>query len=118
VMLKENHILAEGSIAKAVFKARSHYPTTAIIVEVETLDELAQALETDCTRILIDDFTDADMLTAVELAKGKKPLEVSGSVSIERLQTICKAGVDYVSVGSITKNIRAIDFSMRLDRQH
>lgn len=118
VMLKENHILAEGSIAKAVFKARSHYPTTAIIVEVETLDELTQALETDCTRILIDDFTDADMLTAVELAKGKKPLEVSGSVSLERLETICQAGVDYVSVGSITKNIRAIDFSMRLDRQH
>jgi nicotinate-nucleotide pyrophosphorylase (carboxylating) len=114
VMLKENHILAEGSIAKAVSKARTHYPNTPIIVEVENLDELAQALNTDCNRILIDDFSDADMRSAVQLANGRKPLEVSGSVSIERLQTISDAGVDFVSVGSITKNIRAIDFSMRL----
>jgi nicotinate-nucleotide pyrophosphorylase (carboxylating) len=114
VMLKENHILAEGSIAKAVAKARRHYPSTPIIVEVENLDELAQALETDCTRILIDDFCDADMRTAVAVAYGRKPLEVSGGVSLERLHSIRDAGVDFVSVGSITKNIQAIDFSMRL----
>ena len=114
VMLKENHILAEGSIANAVTKARSFYPTTPIIVEVENLDELAQALETDCTRILIDDFNDADMQTAVVLANGRKPLEVSGGVSLERLKKISATGVDFVSVGAITKNIRAIDFSMRL----
>lgn len=114
VMLKENHILAEGSIANAVSKAHSYYPETPIIVEVENLEELAQALATNCTRILIDDFSDADMFVAVKLANGKIPLEVSGSVSLERLQTICKAGVDYISVGAITKNIHAIDFSMRL----
>lgn len=114
VMLKENHILAEGSIANAVAKARAHYPHTPIIVEVENLNELAQALDTDCTRILIDDFSDSDMYEAVTITNGKKPLEVSGSVSLERLQSISDAGVDYVSVGSITKNIRAIDFSMRL----
>ena len=114
VMLKENHILAEGSIANAVAKARLYYPETPIIVEVENLDELKQALETNCNRILIDDFSDADMLAAVEIADGKKPLEVSGSVSLERLKSICNAGVDFISVGAITKNIRAIDFSMRL----
>lgn len=114
VMLKENHILAEGSIANAVAKARAHYPHTPIIVEVENLNELTQALDTDCTRILIDDFSDSDMRAAVAIANGRKPLEVSGSVSLERLQSISDAGVDYVSVGSITKNIRAIDFSMRL----
>ncbi|MBP6299579.1 MAG: carboxylating nicotinate-nucleotide diphosphorylase [Arenimonas sp.] len=114
VMLKENHILAEGSIANAVAKARLYYPETPIIVEVENLDELKQALETNCNRILIDDFSDTDMLAAVEIADGKKPLEVSGSVSLERLKSICDAGVDFISVGAITKNIRAIDFSMRL----
>ena len=114
VMLKENHIMAEGSIANAVKKARDLYPATPIIVEVENIDELAQALETDCTRILIDDFNDTDMRNAVKIADGLKPLEVSGSVSLERLKTISDAGVDFVSVGAITKNIRAIDFSMRL----
>ena len=114
IMLKENHILAEGSIMNAVTKARTLYPTTPIIVEVENLDELAQALATDCTRILIDDFNDGDMRKAVKMAYGIKPLEVSGSVSLERLKAISDAGVDFVSVGAITKNIRAIDFSMRL----
>jgi len=114
VMLKENHIHAEGSIAQAVAKARAQHPTLPIIVEVETLAELEQALQTDCTRILIDDFSDADMFEAVRRAGGRKPLEVSGSVSLERLQTIRASGVDFISVGAITKSIRAIDFSMRL----
>ena len=114
VMLKENHIHAEGSIAKAVAKARMAYPDIPVIVEVESLLELREALATDCSRILIDDFTDADMREAVKTAGGRKPLEVSGSVTLERLNAIAEAGVDFVSVGSITKNIRAIDFSMRL----
>ena len=114
VMLKENHIHAEGSIAKAVAKARAAYPDIPVIVEVESLDELRQALDTGCSRILIDDFSDADMREAVRTAGGRKPLEVSGSVTLDRLETIAAAGVDFVSVGSITKNIRAIDFSMRL----
>lgn len=114
VMLKENHIHAEGSITKAVAKARAAYPDIPVIVEVESLQELREALATDCSRILIDDFNDADMREAVKTAGGRKPLEVSGSVTLERLQAIAEAGVDFVSVGSITKNIRAIDFSMRL----
>jgi nicotinate-nucleotide pyrophosphorylase (carboxylating) len=114
VMLKENHIHAEGSIANAVAKARAAYPDIPVIVEVESLAELREALATDCSRILIDDFSDADMREAVKTAGGRKPLEVSGSVTLERLHAIAEAGVDFVSVGSITKNIRAIDFSMRL----
>lgn len=114
VMLKENHVIAEGSITAAVKKARSVYPDIPVIVEVENLTELQQALDTDCTRILIDDFSDDDMFAAVRIADGRKPLEVSGSVSMERLKVIRASGVDFISVGAITKNIRAIDFSMRL----
>jgi nicotinate-nucleotide pyrophosphorylase (carboxylating) len=114
VMLKENHIIAEGSITAAVKKARSLYPDIPVIVEVENLTELREALDTDCTRILIDDFSDDDMFAAVRIADGRKPLEVSGSVSMERLALIRESGVDFISVGAITKNIRAIDFSMRL----
>ncbi len=116
VMLKENHIHAEGSIANAVHKARQQFPLIPIIVEVENLDELKQALATDCTRILIDDFSDAEMREAVKIAQGEKPLEVSGSVTLERLPIIAAAGVDFVSVGAITKHIHAIDFSMRLGK--
>lgn len=114
VMLKENHIIAEGSICNAVAKARRTYPALPIIVEVESLDELRQALDTDCSRILIDDFSTEDMHKAVVIAAGRKPLEVSGNVSLERLPEIAASGVDFVSIGAITKNIRAIDFSMRL----
>jgi nicotinate-nucleotide pyrophosphorylase (carboxylating) len=114
VMLKENHIIAEGSISNAVAKARRTYPALPIIVEVESLDELREALDTDCSRILIDDFSTEDMHRAAVIAAGRKPLEVSGSVSLERLPEIAASGVDFVSVGAITKHIRAIDFSMRL----
>lgn len=114
IMLKENHIMAEGSISAAVAKARAQFPTIPVIVEVENLQELREALGCDCTRILIDDFSDTDMHAAVQMAGGRTPLEVSGSVSLERLQAIKAAGVDFVSVGALTKHIRAIDFSMRL----
>jgi nicotinate-nucleotide pyrophosphorylase (carboxylating) len=114
IMLKENHIMAEGSISAAVSKARALFPSIPVIVEVENLQELREALACDCTRILIDDFSDADMHAAVQMAGGRTPLEVSGSVSLERLQAIKAAGVDFVSVGALTKHIRAIDFSMRL----
>ncbi len=116
VMLKENHIIAEGSIANAVHKARQLFPLIPIIVEVENLHELQQALATDCTRILIDDFSNDDMREAVNIAGGKKTLEVSGSVTLERLDAIAAAGIDFVSVGAITKHIHAIDFSMRLGK--
>ena len=114
VMLKENHIAAAGSISAAVERARALHPALPLIVEVESLDELDQALATGCTRILIDDFDDAMMREAVRRAAGRIPLEVSGSVSLERLPAIAATGVDYVSVGALTKHVRAVDLSLRL----
>ena len=114
VMLKENHIRAAGSIAAAADAARARFPALPLIIEVETLDELAQALETGCTRILVDDFPLADLREAVRVAAGRIPLEVSGSVSLERLPEIAATGVDFVSVGALTKHVRAIDLSMKL----
>jgi nicotinate-nucleotide pyrophosphorylase (carboxylating) len=114
MMLKENHILAAGSIAAAAAAARRMHPGIPLIVEVEDLDELRQALATGCTRILIDDFSLEDMREAVRIADGRIPLEVSGSVSLERVRAIADTGVDCISVGALTKHVRAVDFSMRL----
>ena len=114
VMLKENHIRAAGSIAAAAAAARARFPSLPLIIEVETLDELAQALATNCTRILVDDFPLDQLREAVRIAAGRIPLEVSGSVSLERLPEIAATGVDYVSVGALTKHVRAIDLSMKL----
>jgi nicotinate-nucleotide pyrophosphorylase (carboxylating) len=114
VMLKENHIRAAGSLTVAAEQARARYPALPLIIEVETLDELREALATGCTRILVDDFTPEDLRAAVRIADGRIPLEVSGSVSLERLADIAATGVDFVSVGALTKHVRAIDLSMKL----
>jgi nicotinate-nucleotide pyrophosphorylase (carboxylating) len=114
VMLKENHIRAAGSIAAAAAQARWRFPSLPLVIEVETLAELEQALATGCTRILVDDFAPADLREAVRIAAGRIPLEVSGSVCLERLAEIAATGVDYVSVGALTKHVQAIDLSMKL----
>lgn len=113
-MLKENHIHAAGSIAAAAAQAKARYPSLPLIIEVETLDELDQALQTGCTRILIDDFSLTDMREAVRRSAGRIPLEVSGGVELSRVREIAETGVDCISVGALTKHVRAIDFSMRL----
>jgi len=114
MMLKENHILAAGSIAAAAATARERHPGIPLIIEVENLDELRQALATGCTRILVDDFSLEDMREAVRIADGRIPLEVSGSVSLERVREIAGTGVDCISIGALTKHVRAVDYSMRL----
>jgi nicotinate-nucleotide pyrophosphorylase (carboxylating) len=114
VMLKENHIHAAGSIAAAAALAKSRYPDLPLIIEVETLAELEQALATGCARILVDDFSLADLREAVRRADGRVPLEVSGGVELARLREIADTGVDFVSVGALTKHVRAVDFSLRL----
>jgi nicotinate-nucleotide pyrophosphorylase (carboxylating) len=114
VMLKENHIHAAGSIAAAAARARALHPALPLVIEVETLDELDQALATGCTRILVDDFNEADLREAVKRAAGRIPLEVSGGVELGRLRAIAATGVDYVSVGALTKHVRAVDLSMRM----
>ncbi len=120
VMLKENHIRAFGSVTAAIQRARTLHPQLPLIVEVETLDELRQALTTGCTRVLIDDF-DADMRkAAVRIAKaspfdGRIPLEVSGGVDMHTLRAIAEDGVDCISIGGLTKHVHAIDFSLKLE---
>ncbi len=114
VMLKENHILAAGSIASAVAAARRLHPALPLICEVESLDELTQAIAAGVDRVLIDDFTIEMMREAVRLAAGRMPLEVSGGVSLDTVRSYAMTGVDFISVGALTKHVRAIDLSMRL----
>jgi nicotinate-nucleotide pyrophosphorylase (carboxylating) len=114
VMLKENHILAAGSIAAAVASARARFPTLPLICEVESLQELREALEARVDRVLIDDFSREMMVEGVRIAAGRVPLEVSGGVSLDTVRGYAETGVDFISVGALTKHIRAIDLSMRL----
>ena len=117
VMLKENHIHAAGSIAAAAARARELHPALPLIIEVENLDELRQALAVAPTRILVDDFSLEDMREAVRIAGGRVPLEASGSVSLERVREIAEAGMDCISIGALTKHVRAVDYSMRLGKK-
>ncbi len=114
VMLKENHIIASGSIASAVDQAVHKYPTLPLIVEVENLKQLKQALLLrGINRILCDNFSIEELSSAVSLARGKLPLEASGNINTESIVDVANTGVDYISTGSLTKNIQAIDLSLR-----
>ena len=119
VMLKENHVRAAGSLTAAIRAARVAQPALPLIVEVETLAQLDEALAEGCERILIDDFDAASRREAVRRAKsppfdGRIPLEVSGGVDMTTLRDIAADGVDFVSIGGLTKHVRAIDLSMKL----
>ena len=119
VMLKENHIRVAGSVAAAIAAARAAQPDLPLIVEVETLEQLRQALETGCDRILVDDFSADDRRQAVRIARsapfhGRIPLEVSGGVDLAGLRAIAEDGVDFISIGALTKHVRAVDLSMKL----
>ena len=114
VMLKENHVRAAGSIAAAIAAARASQPGLPLIVEVETLAELRDALEAGCDRILIDDFDADTRREAVRIADGRIPLEASGGVDLESLRLVAADGVDCISIGALTKHVRAIDLSMKL----
>jgi len=118
MMLKENHIIAAGGIPAAVEAARRIHPTLPLIVEVETLDELAQALNAGADRALLDNFTPAMLAEAVAFTAGRMPLEVSGNVEIDTIRAIAETGVDFISSGALTKHVRAIDLSLRLDVRH
>ncbi len=118
ILIKENHIAAAGSLAAAVQTARSIAPGMQVEVEVESLSELEQALAARPDIVMLDDFSLDDMRAAVALnrARGKPVrLEASGSVSLESVRAIAETGVDHISVGSLTKHVRAVDLSMRLD---
>lgn len=114
ILIKENHIAAAGSIAAAVMRARKIAPLlTRIEVEVENPDELRQALDAGADIIMLDNF-DLDMMRqAVQAVAGRVPLEASGNVSLATARAIAETGVDYISIGSLTRNITSLDLSMR-----
>lgn len=112
-LIKENHIMAAGGIAAAVATARQLAPGKPVEVEVETMDELDQALAAGADIIMLDDFSLADMEQAVRHTAGRARLEASGGMNAERLRAVAQTGVDYISMGALTKDVRAIDLSMR-----
>ncbi|ACL71889.1 Nicotinate-nucleotide diphosphorylase (carboxylating) [Thioalkalivibrio sulfidiphilus HL-EbGr7] len=115
VLIKENHIHAAGSIAAAVETARRTAPGLMVEVETETLDEVDQALAAGADVIMLDDFPLERMREAVGRVAGRVKLEASGGVSLDTVKAIAETGVDYISVGSITKDVVAVDLSMRFE---
>ncbi len=113
VLIKENHILAAGSIGRAVAKVRPYAQGRPIEVETESLDELQQALEAGADIIMLDNFPLAQIAEAVSINRGRAKLEVSGNVSLTGLRPLAETGVDYISTGALTKHVQAIDLSMR-----
>jgi nicotinate-nucleotide pyrophosphorylase (carboxylating) len=118
ILIKENHIVAAGSIAAAVASARAQGTAVPVEVEVESLGELREALDAGADMALLDEFTLDDLRAAVQLnrthPRGPIRLEASGSVTFERLRAIAETGVDFISIGSLTKHVRAIDLSLKL----
>lgn len=113
-LIKENHIMACGSIKAAVEKARITHPGRPVEVEIETFEELNQALAAGADIIMLDNMTPVQMKQAAIINNGQAKLEASGNISLENIRQIALTGIDYISTGSITKHIQAIDLSMRL----
>jgi nicotinate-nucleotide pyrophosphorylase (carboxylating) len=112
-LIKENHIMACGGIEAAVKMAKTQHPERLVEVEVESMAELKEALNARAERIMLDNFSIAMMLEAVALTNSTAKLEVSGNVNSDTILPYAKTGVDYISVGALTKHVRAIDLSMR-----
>jgi nicotinate-nucleotide pyrophosphorylase (carboxylating) len=113
VLIKENHIMAASSITAAIQQARQLHPGILVEVETENLQELAEATAAQADIIMLDEYSLADMREAVRITDGRIPLEASGGVSPETLVAIAETGVNFVSIGGITKHVRAVDLSMR-----
>ena len=120
ILIKENHILSAGSIMQAVAAARGSmrdWPRSLQVeVEVETLDEVREALQAGADILLLDNFNLEQMRAAVALNKGQAKLEASGGMGLDNLRAVAETGVDFISIGAITKNVQAIDLSMRFSR--
>ncbi len=116
ILIKENHIVAAGSITAAVSRARV-ISSVLVEVEVENQHELREAVDARPDRIMLDNFSLEDMRGAVEWVAGRVPLEASGDVTLEGITTIARTGVDFISVGALTKNVSAVDLSMRVSVQ-
>ncbi|WP_110946903.1 carboxylating nicotinate-nucleotide diphosphorylase [Pseudomonas bohemica] len=113
-LIKENHIAACGGIAEAITAAHKIAPGKPVEIEVESLDELKQALDGGANIIMLDELSLDDMRQAVQLTAGRAKLEASGGVTDATLRSIAETGVDYISIGTLTKDVKAVDLSMRL----
>lgn len=114
-LIKENHIMSCGSILNAVNQAKALAPGKLVEVEVESLDELELALDAGADIIMLDNFSLADMRTSATLVAGKAKLEASGNVTSDTIIPIAETGVDFISIGALTKDVKSIDLSMRFE---
>ena len=114
-LIKENHIMAAGGIAQAIAKAHQIAPGKLVEVEVETWDELNQALEAQADIVMLDNFSQQQMIDAVKYVAGRCKLEASGNITLDNLREVASTGVDYISMGVLTKDVQAIDLSMRFN---
>ncbi|WP_067862375.1 carboxylating nicotinate-nucleotide diphosphorylase [Neptuniibacter marinus] len=113
-LIKENHIMACGGIKEAIQTAQNNEPDKPVEIEVESMVELKQALDAGADIVMLDNFSLDEMCKAVELTKGKAKLEASGNITDKTLRPIAETGVDYISIGALTKHCQAVDLSMRL----
>ena len=114
-LIKENHIIAAGSIAQAIAKAHQIAPGKPVEVEVETWDELEQAIDAKADIVMLDNFSQQQMIDAVKHVAGRCKLEASGNITLKNLSEVAQTGVDYISMGVLTKDVKAIDLSMRFN---
>lgn len=114
-LIKENHIMAAGGIAQAIAKAHQIAPGKPVEVEVETWAELDQALEAQADIVMLDNFSQQQMIDAVKHVAGRCKLEASGNITITNLREVASTGVDYISMGVLTKDVKAVDLSMRFN---
>lgn len=117
VLIKENHIAAAGSVGDAVRAIRARHPELSIEVEVESLEQLREALAAGTDMVLLDNFSAADITAAKDLVGSAASIEISGGVEFDQLAQLGRAGADFISVGALTKHVRAVDFSMRMREQ-
>jgi nicotinate-nucleotide pyrophosphorylase (carboxylating) len=115
VLIKENHIAAAGSVTAALQAAQREAAGLEVEIEVETLDQLYEALAAGARRVLLDNFPRDRLREAVAITAGRARLEASGGVTLETVRAIAETGVDDISVGALTKDVRAVDLSMRFD---
>ena len=118
ILIKENHIRSAGSITRVLQEAFARFPDVDIEIEVESAAELVEALEAGARRVLLDNFSMQELEQAVSLNQGRARLEVSGNVTLENLRALAETGIDYISIGALTKHLRAFDFSMLFEDSH
>jgi nicotinate-nucleotide pyrophosphorylase (carboxylating) len=117
VLIKENHIIAAGSIANAIHSARE-LTSVPVEVEVESMQEFREAVAAKPDRIMLDNFSYEDMVAAVKLNAGAIELEASGNIDLDNIRAVAETGVDFISIGALTKHVRAVDLSMRIKLVH